>query len=361
MKESTPLTRHFASQGFKIKLRQESGVGRGGKKRKATDSSSSRTPVRPPRTQPPRDHNHNTTITSALPLPKPMEDGHDHVAVRRRQSRASSQSHPTPSKPYYASQIDSTSSSTSTLRPESPPGSLDRRAPGGDGLVGPDDEPSDGYSRRGSNPSSGKVSLPPIAKALKQSSVWFSQNGFDDLSPVSDTFRPENIDGGITFRDGIRYGGDDGGPPPMSFGRLPSLISEGIVPTTSALLGGSSSSSSSDLASFSLKNNNLVSLGTGFTPPAPQHGVKSRSSARPPSEMTFDHGAGEGHHHHHHHPSHHHPMTDRSSRSYSTASHPSSSSSQPPPPPLPPSSLLSSDLQRLSYMDGSRESHARDS
>ncbi|KAJ9119566.1 hypothetical protein QFC22_003275 [Naganishia vaughanmartiniae] len=86
----------------------------------------------------------------------------------------------------------------------------------------------------------GKTALPSIGRAIQESSIWLNNAG---LVPPD-----EMVSGGIHFRNGIRYGGDDGFMPPMSFGRLPGLIYDGILPSTPGVSTGN------DLSNFSLKN-----------------------------------------------------------------------------------------------------------
>ncbi|KAJ9094415.1 hypothetical protein QFC21_005954 [Naganishia friedmannii] len=88
--------------------------------------------------------------------------------------------------------------------------------------------------------SKSKTTLPSIGRAMQESSIWFNKAG---LVPPD-----EMVPGGIVFRNGIRYGGDDGFMPPMSFGRLPGLIYDGKLPSTPG------ASTGTDLSNFSLKN-----------------------------------------------------------------------------------------------------------
>jgi len=265
MKESTPLTRHFASQGFKIKLRQDSGAGRGGRKRKAVDGTNIAD---------------GSKRGNARPKTKPLEDGagHDYDSLdgsRLQKMRAD---------PGYGA--------ASPQRPSSMHGASIGRP---DGLR---DEYMDGYTddtgdhtmdtsdiTRSASRADGKVSLPSIGKVLKQTSIWYGEAGaVADEEPTLDDDEDVRLVGGVAFQDGIRYGGDDGGLPPMSFGRLPSMINEGILPTTPGGYLGPS-----DPANYSLKG--PLNLGPRFAAPLSNSNTPPPPPP-PPPDLRYDRNDG---------------------------------------------------------------------
>ena len=271
MKESTALTRHFASQGFKIKLRQDAGAGRGGRKRKAADGNSivdgnRRSTARPRKLV---DEGSGTMVTSSSRSGVNDPDGLDGVRLqkmrieplpsRRSSSRAgSAMGRQDGAEDYMNGYMDGTNDDTTAMY---------------------DGEPSRSTSR-----ADGKVSLPPIGKVLKQSSIWFNESGLPvDAEPAAAADGDEDVRlvGGVAFEDGIRYGGDDGGLPPMSFGRLPSMISEGILPTTPGGFLGPS-----DPANFSLKG-----LSSRFAAPVNSH---NNNPIAPFADQVYDRMDGAG-------------------------------------------------------------------
>lgn len=240
MKPSTVLTRHFASQGFKIKLRQSSAYGKStAKKRKKEDAPSA---------------------TTALGSNKADGSGSSSKSRRRTSDFAGNISgEPFQTSPVSAvhatfgggnvsptGRYDAAAAFRPMFRPQSdfqsapfldtgqPPPPLVSTLPS---VVGASKAPAQ----------SGAISLPPIAAAVEQSSVWFRRAGLIDDGP-SDAAGHE---GGREFRDGIRYGGDDGFMPPMTFGKLPNMIYEGLLPSTP----GPSMYPPTDLSGFSLKIN----------------------------------------------------------------------------------------------------------
>jgi hypothetical protein len=251
MKESTALTRHFASQGFKIKLRQDGAAGRGGRKRKAADGNGG---------------NEGNRRPPARTRPKLAEAGGD-----------------VPGSAMAVMRIDPVQSRRSS-------GSAVGRQDGGaedymDGYMdGTGDEPipthESGEPSHSTSRADGKVLLPPIGRVLKRSSIW---SGIPlDAEPTTTTTVDGDEDvrlvGGVAFEDGIRYGGDDGGLPPMSFGRLPSMLSEGILPTTPGGYMGPS-----DPANFSLKR---------FAAPVNSH---NNNPVAPHADNLYDRLDGSGH------------------------------------------------------------------
>ncbi len=116
-------------------------------------------------------------------------------------------------------------------------------------------------SSESSPPAQGMVSLPSIATAVGESSVWFSNAGLMEEDDSNSGGYPSGVQGGVVFQQGIRHGGDDGMLPPMSFGRLPQQIYDGLLPTTPGSSGPGGRGGSADLASFSLRN-----IGSTFPP-----------------------------------------------------------------------------------------------
>lgn len=245
MKESTALTRHFASQGFKIKLRQDGGAGRGGRKRKATDGNNVADGDRRSTARPRKWADDGTGPSGTGP-----NDGDPLDGTRMQKMRI---------EPLQSKRPTSTSGSGA--------GRQDRVDDYMDGHMDGTGEDAgamhDGELSRPVSRADGKVSLPPIGKVLKQSSIWSTDPGApaEEDPARADGDEDVRLVGGVAFEDGIRYGGDDGGLPPMSFGRLPSMISEGILPTTPGSFLGPS-----DPANFSLKG-----LGSRFVAPVNSH------------------------------------------------------------------------------------------
>ncbi len=93
------------------------------------------------------------------------------------------------------------------------------------------------------------VRLPPIDVAVKQSSIWFANAGLieDNTPPDAVGYHGETV-----FKDGIRYGGDDG---MASLGRDFSSSATRFS-AGEALYGNGQSASASGLASFSLSKRN---------------------------------------------------------------------------------------------------------
>lgn len=319
MRQSTTLTRHFASQGLKIKLRQD-GTGRGGRRKKAqpvepadsgpeppplkgTMPSEARPRTTPSQAMPMQDSQVSPTSNafippySAAPVSNPQPSGQ-----RTSSSISSISYHLNPhggSKDSSATRysmsttdchhVPSTQHSTSTFSPRSTffgaylgagqdgnhdsfgtrndiskyssddniqsiDATLDPQSNEADTQLGSRqpmhffssamevDLPKPWGPGTVSATEKGTTTLPSLNAAVQQSSVWLRNA---NLVPSDDL-----ASGGIMFRNGIRYGGDDGSMPPMSFGKLPSLIYEGILPGTP----GNSNGNGNDLSNFSLKN-----------------------------------------------------------------------------------------------------------
>lgn len=333
MRQSTTLTRHFASQGLKIKLRQD-GTGRSGRAKKAQSAGQDASAqskrqdtgasyAKPQKATPiPRARKYSqvsptTPSAAAFPIPpSPAQRSFPSVSATSNglnpyRSYASSFA-----TQYSMSSVDSQNMSSvlpssSTFPPDSYAfgahleefGDYSHSRPGTDGTAtkrSSDDTvstidtaldslytgnnshataqrgalvaerqirstgvelPKPNNSGHPSTTDASRETLPSISTAMKQSSVWLNNA---NLVPPDDTA------GGITFRNGIRYGGDDGGLPPMSFGRLPNLIYEGLLPGTPGVFGGGN-----DLSNFSLKNSSgsmaltPYSLINGSAPPTP--------------------------------------------------------------------------------------------
>lgn len=327
MRQSTTLTRHFASQGLKIKLRQD-GTGRGGRSKKAQPggqdaSAQSKRPdtetpyARPPKAAPlsrARKHSQvspTTPSTAAFSIaPSPMQRSFPSVSTISNGLNPYRSYNSSFATQYSAEDMAMTMPSSLDFTPHQynlgthVEGLGDHaQRPGTDGTatkrssddtISTIDTALDSlYTGQNSRPTAQASSsiperqlcstgidlpkpnvsghppgtdaprekLPSLTTAMQQSSVWLNNA---NLVPADDTA------GGITFRNGIRYGGDDGGLPPMSFGRLPNLIYEGLLPGTPGVLGAGN-----DLSGFSLKNGSgsmaltPYSLITGSAPATP--------------------------------------------------------------------------------------------
>lgn len=273
MKPSTTLTRHFASQGFKIKLRQSSGYGKtattAAKKRKKEDSGgsaatgggaggsgSSKSRRRM------SDVAHMTTGDSSISgepyQTSPVSAMHSTFGASphaRRYTEPEPPAYQPMFRPHHQSDFHPAPLlDTGQPPPQAPPAAS-----------------SSSHGRSGG----GSISLPPIAAAVEQSSVWFRRAGLIHDSPPD----AAGHEGGREFRDGIRYGGDDGFMPPMSFGKLPNMIYEGLLPTTP---GPSNMFPPTDLSGFSLKINGGAAPPATMTMPLKAgESLSSSSSASP--------------------------------------------------------------------------------
>ena len=338
MRQSTTLTRHFASQGLKIKLRQD-GTGRGGRRKKVqpvepietgqmAQKAAEISETKPQRVLfqaiPHQDNQVSPTSTSFAPPHSVAISAGPKSSVQRTPSSISSISnHLNPhggSKdssatrysistsgsqhvPPFQHSIPAFSPRSSTLGAHVTDGqdinnyqfghrneiakyssddniqSIDTNLdpPSNDAGLQPDArQPMRSFSsamevdlpklrdrEESSSFDKGPRTLPSLNTAVEQSSVWLRNA---NLVPTDDA-----VSGGIIFRNGIRYGGDDGSMPPMSFGKLPSLIYEGLLPGTRGVLNGNGN----DLSNFSLKNGSsnfaltpYISL-TGSAPTTP--------------------------------------------------------------------------------------------
>ncbi|GHJ86791.1 hypothetical protein NliqN6_3193 [Naganishia liquefaciens] len=316
MRQSTTLTRHFASQGLKIKLRQD-GTGRGGRRKKiqpresteagltslrATEIPQAHSKV-PSQSIPRQDSQVSPTSTSFAPpysatvFANPQSSAQrnpssistisyhlnphdvpkDSSAIRYPISTGGAQ-HVTPVQ-QPSSAFSQRSSTLGAYVPDDEDVSYHRSGPRNDALNHSSDDNiqsidshldlSSNDSRReadapqhmrsfssamevdlpklrdratSSSFDKGSRTLPSLNTAVDHSSIWLRNANLvppDDLVP-----------GGIIFRNGIRYGGDDGSMPPMSFGKLPNLIYEGLLPGTP----GVPNANGTDLSNFSLKN-----------------------------------------------------------------------------------------------------------
>lgn len=340
MRQSTTLTRHFASQGLKIKLRQD-GTSRGGRSKKAQpagqDSSvqskrqDADTPYAKPQKATPlsraRKHSQVSPTTPSAPAfsipPSPIQRSFPSVstisnglnpyrsygssfATQYSMSSVDSQtmnpalpsssafpSHPYPFGTHLQeigdySQSRPGSNDTATKRSSDDTVStidtaLDSVYTGNNagpmvqgGSLIPDrplrstgvELPKPNISEHSVAPGAPRETLPSLNTAMRQSSVWLNNA---NLVP------PDETAGGISFRNGIRYGGDDGGLPPMSFGRLPNLIYEGLLPGTPGVFGGGN-----DLANFSLKN------GSGSMALTPYSLINGSAPATPAIPLNHD-------------------------------------------------------------------------
>ena len=341
MRQSTTLTRHFASQGLRIKLRQD-GTGRGGRRKKAqppesieagqmaqkaAEISERKPQILPSQAIPRQDSQVSPTSTSFAPPYSAAAFTDPTSSVQRTASSISSISyHLNPHGGLRDSSATRYSTSTSGSQQVPPfqhsiPAFSPRSSTLGAHLTdgqdiknhqfGPRNEiakyssyeniqsidtnldpPSDdaGFQsdvrqpmrsfssamkvdlpklRDGGESSSfdkGPTTLPSLNTAVEQSSVWLRNA---DLVPTDDA-----VSGGIIFRNGIRYGGDDGSMPPMSFGKLPSLIYEGLLPGTPGVLNGNGN----DLSNFSLKNG---SSNFALTPYIPMTGSAPNTPSIP--------------------------------------------------------------------------------
>lgn len=342
MRQSTVLTRHFASQGLKIKLRQD-GTGRSGRGKKAQpagqdataqsrrldiDTSYAKSQKTNSLSRPRKSSQGSPTTPSAATFsmpPSPTQRTFSSVstisnglnpyrsyggsfATRYSMSSADSNhvssvvpstttlsprssafgfaAHPEETRNYPHSRPGTISnitkqssddtvstidnaldpqgidiSSTSAEKRQSL--TIDRhcRYPSPSGIDLPKPKMS------GSTTDTTRKSLPSINTAMQQSSVWLKNA---NLVPADD------VAGGITFRNGIRYGGDDGSLPPMSFGKLPNLIYEGIIPGTPSVYSGN------DLSNFSLKN------GSGSLALTPYSLINGSAPATPNIPLNHD-------------------------------------------------------------------------
>lgn len=340
MRQSTTLTRHFASQGFKIKLRQD-GTGRGGRAKRAqpagpdasaqskrqdrdasyaklqkaaplskarkTSQVSPTTPLAPVITIPPSSAQRLfpsiSTISNGL---NPYRSYGSSFATQYSMSPVDSQNMPfvqpssltLPPPPYplgtHLDEFRESSHSrlgtggTATKRSsDDTVSSIDNAL---DSLHAGDNSrptvqgrsrtaehqfrttgfelPKPNNSGHRSATDASRETLPSLNTAMQQSSVWLNNA---NLVP------PDDMAGGITFRNGIRYGGDDGGLPPMSFGRLPNLIYEGLLPGTPGAFGGGN-----DLSNFSLKN------GSGSMALTPYSLINASAPATPAIPLNHD-------------------------------------------------------------------------
>lgn len=260
MKPSTTLTRHFASQGCKVKLRQSGGYGAGPRKRKVEGGRQ-------------QQQSANSSSTKVQKRNSPLHRQERFTTSARADDMMTS---PISGRAPYLNSADDQSHQQTNLNsnlmpsPRRQPSSLSN----GDSPLAPPSALSDlpPPSTNSSNNHQQQISLPPIAAAVEQSSVSFRNAGlvsFEQSSSSSASYLsatakapPVAVDqGGREYRDGIRYGGDDGSMPPMSFGKLPKMIYDGILPSTP----GPTMFSPTDLSGFSLKmtSNSLTPGGGG--------------------------------------------------------------------------------------------------
>jgi hypothetical protein len=312
MRQSTTLTRHFASQGLKIKLRQD-GTSRSGRRKKAQPTESEEQSTNAIEDVATTDDRHqksesifrpkqnslisprNTLIASYGQVTQPTEPalppqrafpsvpasdakydpicwtGDDNSMTRYSTSSHESQNSSglVPAIVSFPQRLSmpngylldesngfqtlsnlkmgiphnyTNEGTLSTIEYTLDSSPNDKRNGGSASSAGDADMAATTVESTPKSGSSGKskMALPSIERAMQESSIWLDKSGF--VPP------DEMVSGGIVFRNGIRYGGDDGFMPPMSFGRLPGLIYDGILPSTPG------ASTGTDLSNFSLKN-----------------------------------------------------------------------------------------------------------